>query len=259
MSARKKRGWLANFATTTLNTTLWRNRLDICLRCKTFLVRTRPTTAREKEEEEMDHRVFRDVTGPSMTSVYPYLMTSSLGASSTMYYQRESEVFNSNWAQHTTLEAATPATGRVAAKKRSYTDDTRPILLVGCRSPEHLRNPCFGLTSSPPSKKKQRAVHKLAFFDLTRVKEEGLVKLGNDLRHTSKAGFRWTRWKVPEREDGWAVRERCTITGTAIGWQSNHSDYLWWYGVPRFTPWNSFCSKKHSTCHGGGGQWRKCE
>ena len=51
------------------------------------------------------------------------------------------------------LEAATPATGRVAARKRSYTDDTRPILLVGCRSPEHLQNPRFGLTSSNPSKK----------------------------------------------------------------------------------------------------------
>ena len=89
MSARKKRAWLANFTTTIINTTLWRNRLDICLRCKTFPVRSQPTTEGEKEEEKVDHRAFRDVTGPSMTrTCLPHLMTSSLvhlGPCTTLY------------------------------------------------------------------------------------------------------------------------------------------------------------------------------
>ena len=52
-----KWAWLVNFTTTIINTTLWRSRLDICLRCKTFPVRSQPTTEKEKKEE-MDHHVF---------------------------------------------------------------------------------------------------------------------------------------------------------------------------------------------------------
>ena len=55
-------------------------------------------TNQSTSRQASTHQTRRSPVPSTISPVYPHLITSSLGASSTMYYQHGSEVFNSNWA-----------------------------------------------------------------------------------------------------------------------------------------------------------------